>query len=167
MSEAPRYLPARAFPAYAYLPGIGVHPTQHPDGHSWGVEHHAEHFPADLWRDNDDYLYGVDLYNHGYLWEAHEAWEGLWQIGGHDATQAKFLQALIQCSAAALKIAMEQPRGLERLAAAGTERLEQVAREAGPEFMGLDVLDFIAEFRDFAASDPQSADERPLLELND
>ena len=94
MSDAPRYLPDRPFPPYAYLPGQGAHPTQHPDGHSYGVEHEAVHLPAERWSENDDYLFGVDLYNHGYFWEAHEAWEGLWQIGGHDASQATFLQGL-------------------------------------------------------------------------
>ena len=166
MTEPPRYLPARAFPGYAYLPGKSHHPTQHPEGHSFGHVIDACYLPAARWRDNDDYLYGVDLYNHGYFWEAHEAWEGLWQIAGHDAAQASFLQGLIQCTAAALKIAMEQPRGLERLSAAGTGRLEGVARGGAPEYMGLDVMSFVLEFRAFAASAPQSADERPLLELD-
>ena len=107
----------------------------------------------------------MDLYNHGYLWEAHEAWEGLWHLAKHDAPQASFLQGLIQCSAASLKIPMEQPAGLAKLAAIGTARLEEVARAAGPRFMGLDVPAFVQAFRAFAASRPASADERPRIVL--
>ena len=169
MASAPRYLPARPLPSYAYVPGRGghgAHPTQDPAGHSYGVEIEAIYLSPTRWEENDDYLFGVDLYNHGYLWEAHEAWEGLWQQAGHDALQATFLQGLIQCAAAALKIAMDQPRGLERLSQAGTGRLAQVAASE-PEFMGLDIAEFAAAFRSFAASQPQSADERPLLELED
>ena len=162
-----RYAPARPFPAYAYLPGRDPHPTGDPRGHSFASGHElaAAYFPPERWRANEDYLFGVDLYNAGYLWEAHEAWEGLWHKAKHDAQQARFLQGLIQCAAAALKVPMEQPNGLMRLAEQGTARLESVAREAQGPFMGLDVAGFVAAFRGFAASRPAFADERPRIEL--
>jgi hypothetical protein len=163
----PRYLPGRAFPSYAFLPGRDPHPTGDPEGHSFTGEPEpaADYFAAQRWRENEDYLFGVDLYNHGYLWEAHEAWEGLWHRAKHDAPQAELLQGLIQCAAASLKIAMEQPRGLQRLAEIGTGRLEQVARSEGATFMGLTLPGFVLAFRAFAASSPESSDERPRLRL--
>ena len=124
-----RYCPERDFPPYAFLPGRHPHPTRDPHGHSHGLEEGAaDYLPPERWRENADYLWGVDLYNHGYLWEAHEAWEGLWHTAKHDELQASLLQGLIQCAAACLKIPMKQPRGLERLCALGTEKLERVAR---------------------------------------
>jgi hypothetical protein len=162
-----RYAPARPFPAYAYLPGRDPHPTGDPRGHSFASpEAPAAYLPPASWRENHDYLYGVDLYNAGYLWEAHEAWEGLWHEAKHDALQAPFLQGLFQCAAAALKVTMGQPNGVVRLAEQGTARLERVAREAGSRFMGLDVPAFVTAFRVFAASRPDAADERPLIELS-
>jgi hypothetical protein len=162
-----RYAPRRDFPAYAYLPGRDPHPTRDPRGHSFGVEEaRPGYLPADRWRENELYLHGVDLYNHGFLWEAHETWEGLWHQAKHDADQAGFLQGLIQCSAASLKIPMEQPDGLKKLAEIGTARLEQAATRVGPRFMGLDVPAFVREFRAFAASCPGSADGRPRLALD-
>jgi len=165
--SAPRYAPARPFPPYRFLPGRDPHPTGDPRGHSFGHEPElpASYFPAERWRESEDYLFGVDLYNHGFLWEAHEAWEGLWHRAKHDARQARFLQGLIQCAAAALKVTMEQPGGLARLAEAGTARLERVSREGGKEYMGLDVPAFVRAFRTFAASRPDSADERPRIVL--
>lgn len=161
-----RYASARAFPSYAYLPGRDPHPTRDARGHSFGAEKkRLPYLPAESWRENEEYLYGVDLYNHGYLWEAHEAWENLWHPAKHDARQAGFLQGLIQCTAASLKIPMEQPRGLEKLAEIGTARLEAVANGAGPSFMGLDVPTFVRDFRRFAASAPASAEARPRIEL--
>jgi hypothetical protein len=161
-----RYAPARKLPAYAFLPGRDPHPTRDARGHSFGVaEEPAGYLPPERWRENEEYLYGVDLYNHGYLWEAHEAWESLWHRAKHDAEQADLLQGLIQCSAASLKIPMQQPAGLKKLADAGTGRLESVAERAGPHYMGLDLWDFIHEFRAFAASDPASEDERPRIVL--
>lgn len=161
-----RYCSDRSFPPYAFLPGRDPHPTRDPRGHSYGEEEGAAaYLEPEKWRENTDYLWGVDLYNHGYLWEAHEAWEGLWHSAKHDTNQALFLQGLIQCAAASLKIPMEQPRGLERLSQLGTEKLERVAREAAPEFMGLDVLAFIEEIRGFAGSAPGTNEERPRIEL--
>jgi predicted metal-dependent hydrolase len=162
-----RYAPQRAFPAYAYLPGRDPHPTGDPRGHSFSehAEPPAAYFAPARWRENVDYLFGVDLYNHGYLWEAHEAWEGLWHSAKHDALQAEFLQGLIQCTAAALKVPMKQPEGLAKLSARALPRLERVARESSPHFMGLDVLDFVRSFRAFAESQPASADQRPRIVL--
>lgn len=161
-----RYLPGRPFPSYAFLPGRDPHPTRDPRGHSYGVGEARAHYASpDRWSENEAYLYGVDLYNHGYLWEAHEAWEGLWHASKHDAVQAELLQGLIQCTAAALKVAMEQPNGVERLAALGTGRLETVVSRAGGHFMGLDVAAFRDRFREFAASKPPSAHVRPRIRL--
>jgi hypothetical protein len=163
-----RHLPERPLPPYAYLPGGDrPHPTQHAEGHSYRTEPPppADSFAPERWRECADYLYGVDLYNAGFLWEAHEVWEGLWHASKHDPLQADVLQGLIQCAAAALKVPMEQPGGLAKLARVGTERLERVARLAGGDYMGIDLFDFVRDFRAFAASSPTSADQRPPLEL--
>ena len=162
-----RYLPDRPFPPYAFLPGRDPHPTRHPEGHSYSAdgEEPAEYMVPSAWRENDEYLYGVDLYNHGYLWEAHEAWESIWHPSKHDAEQADFLQGLIQCAAASLKIPMDQPRGLEKLSTVGTQRLERVAQSAGDLYMGVEISPFIAAFRAFASSNPTSIDARPVIVL--
>jgi len=163
--EPPRYAPSRAFPPYAFLPGRDPHPTGDPRGHSFGAERPLPpHLPPERWREDEEYLHGIDLYNHGYLWEAHEAWEGRWHQARGDALHADFLQGLIQCAAASLKLRLEQRRGLERLAEMGTARLERVARAAGPRYMGLDVPAFVDAFRTFAST-ATSADQRPLLRL--
>ncbi len=150
-----RYAPERAFPAYAFLPGRDPHPVRDPRGHSHGqTEVAAVYLLPGSWRENED-----------YLWEAHEAWEGLWHKAKHDALQAEHLQGLIQCAAASLKIPMQQPRGVEKLGELGTARLSRVAAGGHPVYMGLDVLDFVERFREFYRSSPESADERPRIEL--
>lgn len=54
--------------------------------------------------DSDIFLWGLDLFNHGYYWEAHEAWEGLWQVAGRGAPLRTFFKGLILLSAAGVKI---------------------------------------------------------------
>jgi len=157
------------FPPYAFVPGEHPHPTRDPRGHSYSEQQEdpvPSVDPAD-WRSSADYLFGVDLYNADFLWEAHEAWEGLWHVSKHDRSQADFLQGLIQCAAGCLKIRMGQPRGMEKLFEQGIGRLLAVMRSEGPDYMGLDIASFTTELLQFAAGAPTSIDGRPRIELED
>ena len=161
-----RYVAGRAFPRYAFLPGRDPHPTRDPAGHSFGLsEEHLAPVRPEQWRTCTPYLWGADLYNHGYLWEAHEAWEGLWHVSKADRIQALHLQALIQCAAAWLKIPMGQPQGVERLSALALAKLEEVALRGGSPYMGLDVAPFTAAVRAFAAAQPSTLEGYPRLVL--
>jgi len=157
----------RPFPPYAFVPGEHPHPTRDPRGHSYSEEPEppVPSVEPSRWRESEDYLFGVDLYNHGYLWEAHEAWEGLWHVSKHDPIQADFLQGLIQCAAGCLKITMGQPTGTAKLVEQGTGRLEGVVRQVGREYMGLDVMEYLQAMRTFVAGSPQDAGGRPRLDL--
>ena len=50
------------------------------------------------------FLWGLDLFNQGYYWEAHEAWEGLWQVADRDGRLRVLFKGLILLSAAGVKI---------------------------------------------------------------
>jgi hypothetical protein len=52
---------------------------------------------------NDDFRHGVDLFNHGFAWEAHEAWEPLWFAAPRELPERALLQGLIHAAAAAVK----------------------------------------------------------------
>ncbi len=97
----PRWLPKRSFPPYAYLPGRQPHPVRDPAGHSYQVEPLVS---AEASLDSDVFLWGLDLFNHGYYWEAHEAWEGLWQIAYRGDPLRILFKGLILLSAAGVKI---------------------------------------------------------------
>jgi len=149
------------------LPGRDPHPTRDPRGHAFGRSEEPPPFlNARRWRESKPYLWGVDLYNHGFLWESHEAWEGLWHVSKSDRILASYLQGLIQCAAAWLKISMQQPKGLERLAALALEKLEHVSTTSGGRYMGLDLETFLPAVRAFAASHPTSSTGYPLLVLS-
>lgn len=166
MNEVVRYAPHRPFPAYAFVPGQSPHPIRDPRGHSFGQrDGSAPHVAAERWRENEAWLVGVDLYNHGYLWEAHEAWEAPWRGAREDVAQELVLQGVIQCAASALKIAMGEPIGARRLADLGLAKLEDVAAHVGDRYMGVDWAQFAAEFRAFVASEPTSIDARPRIVL--
>ena len=98
----PRWLPQKSFPSYAYLPGREPHPVRDPTGHSY----HVEPIPlaAEPSLGSDIFLWGLDLFNHGYYWEAHEAWERLWQVADRDGPLRMLFKGLILLSAAGVKI---------------------------------------------------------------
>ncbi len=144
-SVPPRYS-RRPFPPYRYLPFQGdrgrPHPRNDPAGHSYhDDEDYLPQFTADDWSTCEPYLYGVDLFNHGYFWEAHEAWEAVWLAAGARETNCGiFVQGLIQLAAAQLKRVIGSPPGAESLTAAGCEKLAM----AEGIFLGIDVATLIA-----------------------
>jgi predicted metal-dependent hydrolase len=69
----------------------------------------------------------------GFLWEAHEQWEGIWKASP-DPSQRDFLQGLVQVAAAVLKLRLGNARGAAKLARRAREHLTRVP---GERFMGL------------------------------
>lgn len=139
-----------AFPPYRFVPGRNPHPTGHPAGHSYLPPGRkpppVAWVPPDRWSDSHDYLYATDLYNYGYWWEAHEAWEGLWQLTDKSGPQGLFLQGLIQVAACHLKLHVRQRPGVTRLLASSTDYLRRAMSLLDPtpvRYMGLDALGFV------------------------
>ena len=144
----PRFVPDAAFPPYTFVPGRTPHPIRDPAGHLFGQ---APELPPSLdpahWQDNRAYLHGVDLFNHGYYWEAHELWEGLWRAAGRMGLLADFLKGLIKLAAAGVKVRQEQPRGIVSHAARATELFHNTAQRLGDAdavYLGLRLRDLIA-----------------------
>lgn len=138
MSDAARIrYSSTPFPPYSYVPGSGTpHPVSDPRGHMHGVEHELPK-PLDTnhWATNETYLYAVDLFNHGYYWEAHEAWESLWHAAGHKGVMADFLKGLIKLAAAGVKHSEGNAAGVERHLKRACELLGVVNEQ---NFCGID-----------------------------
>jgi len=61
-----------------------------------------------------DWLHALDLFNGGYAWEAHEAWEHFWNQLGRTTSEARLVQGLIHLAAACVKIREGKPQGVRR-----------------------------------------------------
>ncbi|WP_245277861.1 DUF309 domain-containing protein [Mesorhizobium sp. L48C026A00] len=97
-----RLLPEKSLPRYAYLPGKYPHPVRNPLGHSYRSDPATVAVGEAL--GSDVFRWGIDLFNHGYYWEAHEAWEPLWQAAKQSAQHRLFFKGLILLAAAGVKI---------------------------------------------------------------
>jgi predicted metal-dependent hydrolase len=71
-----------------------------------------------------EFALGMKLHNEGSYFEAHEAWEELWQHEDDDRTRL-FLQGLIQVTSAFHKLFFQrEPVGAGRLLARGLTKLD-------------------------------------------
>jgi hypothetical protein len=126
-TQSGRYTTA-AFPPYRYLPGKGhPHPVRDPRGHSYGASAETDQLDAEQWSSCQTYLAAIDLFNHGYYWEAHEELERLWRGTGRRTETGVFLQGLIQVAAALLKRSTDERGSASRLAGKGCEKLRTIA----------------------------------------
>lgn len=143
----PRYT-ARIFPAYRFVPGKTPHPVRDPEGHSYHKSApQLPPFAADQWQACEEYLYGIDLFNHGYWWEAHEALEAVWVAAGRQTETGLFIQGLIQIAVAHLKRLQGFNDVARRMAQDGLDKMKPIHGV----LMGIDVDALRHEVRAYGA----------------
>lgn len=144
----------RALPAYRFVPGKSPHPTRDPDGHSFGDGTSASRpWRVEDWRELQEYLWAVDLFNAEYWWESHEALESLWHAAGRTTAPARFVQSLVHLSAASLNRRRGHLDAARRQAARALRGFRE-ARDGSGVVMGIDLRRLIAAVERSFASDP-------------
>lgn len=104
----PRLLPAASLPRSTYVPGrtAKLAPAEY--------RQFADAAAPVSWQQSNEYLWGCELFNHGFYWEAHEVWEELWHRLGRTGPDADFLKGLIKLAAVGVKVREGKPLGVER-----------------------------------------------------
>jgi len=150
-----RYVPDDPFPTYAFVPGRHPHPVTDANGHSFGQVHSVpQPLDAKSPRTSREFLYAIDLFNAGYYWEAHEAWEGLWNAAGRAGTQANFLKGLIKLAAAGVKARVGQSNGVQRHGRRAIELFQSVKGDLTSQdlfYAGLPIEALIVDAQKLAA----------------
>jgi hypothetical protein len=152
----PRYT-QKALPKYRYVPTVTPHPVIDPKGHSYQkVEEKISFLPPEKWMQNEHYLYGLDLFNHGFWWEAHEAWEGVWMTTQKTDLVGLYLQGLIQFSAALLKLYSGSKKGFDNLFKESQKKLlaclDELNQKKLRHLMGLDLQEWLNRVNTFFGS---------------
>jgi hypothetical protein len=155
-------MPNLELPPYSYVPGLWPHPFSDPAGHHFAI---GEPTPLDgEGCDCLPYRAGIDLFNLGYYWEAHEAWERLWHAAGRQGSLADFFKALIQLAVVGVKFRESRPDGVRTHAARAAElfaSLETVKRI----WWGLDVADLVRRAAEAGTGEVMAPDEpRPPVQ---
>lgn len=135
MNLPSRLLPNRPLPDYSYVPGLWPHPHSQA-GRS--AERSDPLLDSELWSEDEPYVFGIDLWNHGFYWEAHEEWEWMWNAAGRKGPKADFFKGLIQLAVAGVKIREKRMESVCRHARRAAELFEIVsATLADDRFFGL------------------------------
>lgn len=113
-----RYTPFE-LPNVAYVPGQTNRPKDEPLEKE-GVEPLSLSCRAPF--ENEFFLFGIDLFNHHFFWEAHEAWETIWHLE-EDPALRNLIQGLIQLSGGYLKIFQNNDKGARTLWGKASKRL--------------------------------------------
>jgi hypothetical protein len=127
-----------------------------------------------------EFRFGFDLFNAGFYWEAHEAWETVWHAVGRTTPLADRVKGLIRMAAAGVKVLEGQPVGVrshltaaERLMGADTVlALPPGAREPAPRFLPIGLLDVLEQLSTtvspaFLANGPAPLEPMPFLVPNE
>lgn len=115
MSDAPETF--ANLPPYTYVPGHAPHPASDPAGHM------RDSGVPDDWTPSDHLRWGKKLFQHGFYWEAHEAWEHLWMELGRTSDEALIVKGLIKLAASAVKCREGNAVGSKRHAVRAVELL--------------------------------------------
>lgn len=86
-------------------------------------------------------LAGIEQYNAGYFFQAHETWEELWLQSPWPIR--RFLQGLIQLAAAFVHLMRHEHPGTVGLLSAALEKLADFP----PDYLGIDVARLVVEAR--------------------
>jgi Domain of unknown function (DUF309) len=163
----PRYAPALPLPREPWRPGHGAPRPALPIAAPGGTAGRVWRDPAHL----DDpgrlaFRFGVDLFNAGCWWEAHEAWEGLWARTVRGCALFHLLQGLILLAAGQVQARAGRARGALRLTGRALQRLHAAQRHgAGALPLGLPLAQTLAALEAWrhGEGDPEGplASERP------
>ncbi|WP_210387829.1 DUF309 domain-containing protein [Mesorhizobium sp. L-8-10] len=87
---------------------------------------------------------GLEFYETGYYWEAHELWEAVWMCLPQASAERHLLRGIIQLANAGLKRAMDRPAAAERILALADSALAEAFLHRSDCLMGLSNDDVMA-----------------------
>ncbi len=156
--------PIGGLPPYSYVPGKFPHPTRDPLGHSFGKpEAKPAVFSPEQWSQCRPYVMGIEYFNRGYYWEAHESWEAVWHSADRRGVMADMCKALIKLAAAGVKAREGRANGVLRHARRGKQLLDAVIQQLEPatsHFMGLCLADLRQAAEQLIADPDAVVDQR-------
>ena len=140
MMSEPAKIEFPALPPYTYVPGKVPHPISDAAGHMFG---HTG-LPPD-WSHRDCLRWGARLFDNGFYWESHEAWEHLWIKLGRRGSAADTVKGLIKLAACGVKCLEANTNGATRHAVRASELLAVSPTSAFFDDLDVQAIQFMAE----------------------
>ncbi len=115
------------------MPGLDPHPLKHARGHQAPSPTGEQRWP-----------YALDLFDHGYLWEAHEVLEQVWKELPVRTPERDLAQAIILAAASLLRAHLGDDRSATTLCARAVSLLLRVP-PATARVRGVDTVRLVAD----------------------
>ncbi|MEN8137331.1 MAG: DUF309 domain-containing protein [Bacteroidota bacterium] len=110
-----RYCSSKAFPPYSFIHGLNVNPNK-PGGYRQHLNDPvAEPINFESFFESKEYLFAIDLINHGYYWESHVYFEAIWNAHLRVGPIANYCKALVKIAAGAIKYEQNKKESANRL----------------------------------------------------
>ena len=138
--QTPIYCQSRKFPPYSFIHGKNLNPNRK-NGYREGV---ADPIVAKInsknYFDNKDYLFAIDLINHGYYWESHVYFEAIWHAHHRKGPTANYCKALLKIAAGAIKLEQEKTDSAKRLFNGARKLLSELPKYF---YLGINIVSLI------------------------
>lgn len=103
----------------------------------------------------EEYIKGIELFNQGEYFEAHETWESLWLVS--TGAEKRFLQGLIQSAVALYHYELQRFGAARKTFERAREKLLGLPQQ----YMSLDIPTFLNQMERFFRYEPGEAPLKP------
>lgn len=132
LGAAARRCPERSLPLHRYRPGVESR-TNRPADAAVRIGTSLRDAEISEVCVDEEFRFGFDLFNAGFYWEAHEAWEAVWIRCGRTGPISNAIKGLIKLAAASLKTIERNDAGACRHARRAAELLANGPFASGVE----------------------------------
>ena len=115
--------------AAPYLPGLTPRPQE-------GAFDHLKEVSVPL-QDCGAWRAGLQFFETGYFWEAHELWEAVWMAAPEQSPEKLLIRGMIQRANGRLKAKMGREAAAERLERMAVDLIGEAISRAGGPVMGI------------------------------
>jgi|LGVF01.2.fsa_nt_gb hypothetical protein len=110
-----RYCPNRKFPPYSFIPTQNLNPNR-VGGYRENINDPISIcISENEYFEHNDYLFAIDLINHGYYWESHVYFEAIWNAHSRKGDIARYCKAMVKIAAGAIKHKQNRTISSDRL----------------------------------------------------
>ena len=135
-----RYCQNRAFPPYSFIPTQNLNPNR-VGGYREGIpDPISKPIDKNNFFEHQDYLFAIDLINHGYYWESHVYFEAIWHAHHRKGPIASYCKAMVKIAAGAIKNKQGRNDSAKRLFEGANEILRNLPDSM---FLGIPIKELI------------------------
>lgn len=128
------------FPPYSFVPTQNLSPNR-VGGYRHGVpDPISKPLEKNNYAEHKEYLYAIDLINHGFYWESHVYFESIWHAHHRKGAIASYCKGMVKLAAGAIKLKQDRLNSARRLFEGANENFRNLPDDF---FLGITIEELI------------------------